>query len=47
MKFGRRVVYRESDVQAWIEARFVEAVGGPARPRHGSGVNHTHGRHQR
>lgn len=24
-KFGRRIVYRESDVQAWIDAQFAGA----------------------
>ena len=24
-KFGKRIVYRESDVQAWIDAQFAEA----------------------
>ena len=26
-KIGRRVVYRESDVNAWLEAQFAQAVG--------------------
>ncbi len=29
VKFGRRVVYRETDVMAWIEERY-EAAGTPA-----------------
>lgn len=24
-RFGKRIVYRESDVQAWIDAKFAEA----------------------
>lgn len=26
-KFGRRIVYREADVQAWIDAQFAAATG--------------------
>lgn len=26
-KLGRRVVYREEDVDAWLEAQFAKAVG--------------------
>ncbi|MBM7518303.1 helix-turn-helix transcriptional regulator [Nocardioides nitrophenolicus] len=26
-KFGKRIVYRESDVQAWIDAQFEKATG--------------------
>ncbi|GEP40599.1 hypothetical protein NPS01_42620 [Nocardioides psychrotolerans] len=26
-RIGRRVVYRESEVEAWIEAQFANAVG--------------------
>ncbi|MDE0778926.1 MAG: helix-turn-helix domain-containing protein [Nocardioides sp.] len=27
-RLGRRIVYRESDVEGWIEAQFADAVGG-------------------
>ncbi|MBS2939577.1 helix-turn-helix domain-containing protein [Nocardioides sp. J2M5] len=26
-KLGRRIVYRKSDVEAWVEAQFAKAVG--------------------
>ncbi|AIY17986.2 hypothetical protein KR76_16665 [Pimelobacter simplex] len=26
-KFGKRIVYRESDVQEWIDAQFEKATG--------------------
>jgi predicted DNA-binding transcriptional regulator AlpA len=26
-RLGRRIVYRATDVEAWIEAQFAEAVG--------------------
>lgn len=29
-RLGRRIVYRESEVVAWIEAQFAEADGTPA-----------------
>lgn len=27
-RFGRRVVYREDDVLAWVDAQFEQAAGG-------------------
>ncbi|WP_246159623.1 helix-turn-helix transcriptional regulator [Nocardioides antri] len=31
-KFGRRIVYRESDLNAWIEAQFAAAAETNGRP---------------